>query len=163
MSVFWALPAIRVLASLVSGFYYGRHIFVLSRQQTLPDAPWSQMVFWFFNMPCLAVVNILGNPIPPTWQPQEYTRVWLTQPATLMVCAVVNTGVWSWIGAQWEDPGDRVSWWRWPLATIGATLGVRVLLHSRTADPPGDPVYRVAATCGVLGFGTGACCLGTAR
>lgn len=131
----WALPAIHVVASAISGFYYGRHMFVMVRQQTPPDASLAQMVFWLFNMPCLQVVNLLANPMPLTWQPQEYSRVWITQPVTLFVCTVVNTGVWIWIGSQLEETGGRVSWWRWALAVAGAGIAVGILFHTRTLDP----------------------------
>ena len=130
----WVAPAVHVLASAISGFYYGRHIFVLSRQQVFPDAPLSQMVYWLFNLPCLAVVNLLSDSMPLSWQQQEYTRVWMTQPVTLMICTVVNTGVWIWLGAQWEDPGEHVTWWRWVLAAVGVGLALGVLFHTRTLD-----------------------------
>jgi len=132
-------PAVHVLASAISGFYYGRHIFVLARQQTIPDPPVSQMVHWLFNMPCLAVVNLVDGSIPLTWQPQEYTRVWMTQPVTLLVCSVVNTGVWLWLGAQWEDPGEGVAWWRWGLSAVAAGLAAGVLFHTRSLDVQAVP------------------------
>jgi hypothetical protein len=130
----WIAPALHVLASAISGFYYVRYLFVLARQQTLPDSTLSQMVYWLFNLPCLAIVNLLSGSMPLSWQPQEYTRVWMTQPVTLMICTVVNTGVWIWLGAQWEDPGERVSWWRWALAGLGAALALGVLFHTRKLD-----------------------------
>ena len=137
------LPGIHVAMSALSGYYYGRHMFVLARQQSLPQPlpqpPFAQLVFWLFNMPCLLVVTLLSNTLPQSWQPQELTRFWATQPVTLFFCAVVNTGVWIWLGAQWEDAGERVSWWRWGLCAAGVGLAAGILLNIRKLDPQAIP------------------------
>ncbi|MFN0106124.1 MAG: hypothetical protein ACKV2U_29045 [Bryobacteraceae bacterium] len=134
----WLFPAIHILVSAISGYFYVRHLFALARTfafgQTAPEPPLAQMLFWLFNLPCLMLVTLLSGIAPLSWQPQEYTRAWLVQPATLLACAVLNTGVWVWLGAQWEDPGDRVPWWRWGLGLLGVCLAAGILLHTRSWD-----------------------------
>ena len=70
----WLLPAVHVLSSAISGYYYGRLMFVLARQQSLSEPPPAQLVFWLFNMPCLLLVTFLSGTLPISWQPQEWTR-----------------------------------------------------------------------------------------
>ena len=96
-----------------------------------PEPTWAQMVFWQFNMPCLLAASWLSGNTLASWQSREYTLVWVVQPVVLLVCAVINTGFWFWLGAQWEGPGERVTWWRrlvsarrWGFCfTVGAWAG----------------------------------------
>jgi hypothetical protein len=48
--------------------------------------------------------------------------MWVVQPIVLLASAVVNTGFWFWLGAQWEEPGERVTWWRLVVAAKPTTI-----------------------------------------
>ena len=47
---------------------------------------------------------------------------------------MVNTGFWFWLGAQWEEPGERVTWWRLVVAALGVGVATGVLFHTRGVD-----------------------------
>lgn len=138
MRAIWLLPAVHLTVSAMAGYYYIRHMFALAAAYSLaweaPEATWGQMLFWLFNMPCLLGVNLLSGIVPLSWQPQAYTRMWVVQPIVLMVSAVVNTGFWFWLGAQWEEPGERVTWWRLAVAALGIGVATGVLFHTRSLD-----------------------------
>ena len=138
MRVLWMLPVLHVVASAVSGYYYVRHLFALAAAYSLqweaPEAPLAQLVFWLFNMPSLLAISLVSGITPFSWQPQEYSRMWVVQPAFLLVSAVINSGVWMWLGAQWEEPGERVTWWRWLLAVVGIGIATGIVFHLRSAD-----------------------------
>lgn len=138
MRAIWLLPVLHLAVSVVAGYYYARHMFALAAAFSLgweaPEATWGQMLFWLFNMPCLLGVNLLSGIVPLSWQPQEYTRMWVVQPIVLLASAVVNTGFWFWLGAQWEEPGERVTWWRLVVAAMGIGVATGVLFHSRSLD-----------------------------
>ena len=138
MRAIWLLPALHLTVSAVAGYYYVRHMFGLAAAfsfgSVAPEATWAQMLFWLFNMPCLLVVNFLSGIVPLSWQPQEYTRMWVVQPVVLLGSAVINTGFWFWLGAQWEEPGARVTWWRLAVAAVGIGVATGVLFHTRGLD-----------------------------
>lgn len=139
MRVVWILPGVHVAVSAVAGYYYTRHMFGLAAAFGLgwvpPESTWAQMVFWLFNMPCLVAASWLSDIPLASWQPQESTRVWVVQPVVLLASAVINTGFWFWLGAQWEEPGENITWWRWMLAIIGFVMATGVVFHARGLDP----------------------------
>lgn len=141
--VLWLLPGVHVVVSAICGYHYVRHMFGLAAAASLgweaPEATLARLLFWLFNMPCLLAVSMLSGVVPLSWQPQEYFRMWAMQPVAMMGCAVVNTGVWFWLGAQWEEPGERITWWRWVLAVVGFVMATGVIFHSRTLDPQAIP------------------------
>lgn len=138
MRAIWLLPVLHLAVSAGAGYHYVRHMFALAAAYGLgweaPEATWAQMLFWLFNMPCLLGVNLLSGIVPLSWQPQDYTRMWVVQPIVLLASAVLNTGFWFWLGAQWEEPGERVTWWRLVVAALGIGVATGVLFHTRGVD-----------------------------